>query len=321
MGPVDTKTVENVFRHCGAEIENQNTALISDATRRQIVGPNGFREYMWFNMPGGGMYCTACGQEMAKDAEASHNAWMRCPACGKCVMAKSARISHKRLKQEFYSVQWQKSAAEKDALVMIGIYCGADYSRCEKAEKVIVPCLIDVFRYGKGAARYQRCVFSWAGTGVDPWHKMRDVRAIGTGYFGHKVDILINERSFERAIDGTAFRSAYDTIVAAFLSRGYCHTGDRSKIMAAIARRPWIEYMAKAGFKWMATAATERMDRGLLDFHKKTVREIMRLSVDRYAELKGKRADISPDTLRVLQLMDSKGIRMIADKLEGDADA
>lgn len=314
MGPVDTKTVENVFRHCGAEIENQNTALVSDALRREIMGPNGFVEYMWFNMPDGGMYCTACGQEMAKTSAANHLAWMKCPACGKYVMARSARRSHKKLHQEFYAVQWQKSAVEKDALVMIGIYCGADYSRCEKAEKVIVPCMIDVFRYGKGAARYQRCVFSWEGTGVDPWHKKRDVRAIGTAYFGRKVDILINERSFERAIEGTAFEGAYDTITAAFQSRGYYRTGDHSEIVAAIARRPWIEYMAKAGFKWMATAATERMDRNLLNWRKSSVREIMRLSVDRYAELKGKRADISPGTLKVLQLMDAQGVRITLDE-------
>lgn len=314
MGTVDTKTVENVLKHCGAEIENQNTVQISDAARREIMGPNGFLEYMWFNMPDGGMYCTACGQEMPKAAEASHNTWMKCPACGKYVMAKSARISHKRVKQEFYTVQWQKSAVEQDTLVMIGIYCGADYSRCEKTEKVIVPCLIDVFRYGKGAVRYQRCVFTWEGTGLAPWHKKRDVRALGAAYFGNKVDVLIDERSFERAMEGTAFKGAYDTITAAFQSRGIYHTGDHSEIIAAIARRPWIEYMAKAGFKWMATAATERMDRNLVDWRKKNVREIMRLSVDRYAELKGKRADISPNTLKVLQLMDSKGVRISLDE-------
>ena len=309
--PVSEKDIEGALAHAGATLENQNAVLLGEALKRDICGPIGFQEYLWFNMPDGEAYCTACRQEMPRPKEARHKEYTHCPACGRIVQARSEKISHSNLRQEFYAVQWQKSVLEKDVLVMIGFFCDADYRRNAKAEKQIIPVLIDIFRYGKSAVRYQRCAYGYEGTGKCTWYKRRNVAAIGSAYFGmKKPEIIFSERRFMRALEGTPFKGAYETIIESERQQGIIRRGDMSELISHIARKPWIEYMIKAGFPKVAESAIGTIEGGLLAYRKKTVREIMKLSTDRYAELKGKRADITSGTLWVIQKCDAQGVRI-----------
>ena len=277
--PAAPKTIEAALAHAGADLKNQNSALISDFARNMIMGPNGFEEYLWFDKREGAMRCTACGQEMPIKKGLRHKEYARCPGCGKIAMARNANISHKKLRQEFYAVEWRKSETEKNAIIMIGIYCGADYRGCEMAEKVIVPVQLDVFAYGKYAKRFQRSVWDYSGKmGECPWYLRRDVRAIGSAYFGgKKPDVLNSYVNFLRTIEGTPFKSAFDTIMESDKRKGVHRTGDMCEIISAIARRPWIEYMIKAGFENIGRSAIYSIPAGIINPRKKSVRDILML--------------------------------------------
>lgn len=317
--PVNEKTIEGALAHAGATLENQNTALISDWLRRSINSEAGFREYIWFYNKDKCAYCTACGVDMEYHGEYYHKQHVRCPECGCSATAMNALLGHSKLRQEIYAVEWRKSAIEANSLVMIGIYCCADYSRNVREKKVIIPILLDVFRYGKSAVRYQRSVWGYGyREGECPWHLMRDVRSIGYGYFGRGYDFIKSDDNFTEAISGTAFQSAYDTMQQVERSRIRAY-GERSELIAAIAKKPWIEYMAKAGFHKIAYIAEGAIPRGLLRPGRKSIREIMKLSKDRYAEIKGKRLDISPSELDIIQRADAAGAKIkLSEALEID---
>lgn len=307
---VDAKTIESALAHCGATLENQNTALISDATRRMIFGPNGFAEYIWFDNREKTAFCTACENDIDSRFHFTHNEAQRCPVCGRFVTAKNMRVSHKKLEQCFYTVEWRKSAIEKDSIVMIGIYCGVDYRHREHAEKTVVPVLLDVFRYGKSAQRFQRSVWGYGKpAGQCKWYLRRDVRSIGYGYFGKPFEVLKSEQNFQSTLVGTPFKSAYDTMLEAEKDKFRC-TGERSELISAIARRPWMEYMAKAGFTKLAVTAEGSLPRGMFNTRKKSIREIMKLSPDRYAEIRGKHLDIGTDLLDIIQRGDAGGAKL-----------
>jgi len=312
---IDAKTIESALAHCGANLENQNTALISENTRRMIFGPEGFQEYIWFK--GKEIFCTGCGGAIdPSEHHFTHNQPTRCPICGCGVIAKNAKLGHKKLEQEFYTVEWRKSTIEKDAIVMIGIYCGADYRRAERIKKTVVPILVDVFRYGKSAERFQRAVWSFGKpAGEAEWHKRRDVRSLGYAYFGHPYDVLQSQRNFDLTIAGTPFESAYKTMLKVEETRIY-HTGERSELMSAIARRPWMEYMAKAGFSNIAFAAEGSLPRGMFNTKRSNIREIMKLSKDRYAEIKGKHLDIDIPMLDIIQRGDTGGAKLKLEEAE-----
>ena len=318
MGKADEKTIERALAHTGANLENQNTALISEDARDMMLRT--FDDFIWRDRNGDGI-CSSCDMSVdGRELWMAHKAHTRCPHCGKQVQVRDLRYGHSKMEQEFYAVEWRRSVLEKDALVMIGFYCGQDMRgiRPWEAEKWMVPVLIDVFRYGKSAERFQRAVWDWPGgqIGKAQWHRKRDVRPLGTSYFGRKVDVAISERNFRETITGTPFAGGIQAIMQAVGEHGGYVPADYSTWVSAIARRPWIEYMAKAGFKQLAKECIWSIPKGLMNPRKKHVREILKLSPDRYAEIKSKRADISPDVLRLIQYADQNGIRLKLDEAQ-----
>lgn len=318
LGKADEKTIERALAHAGATLENQNTALISEEARGMML--RNFEDFIWRDRSGDGI-CSNCDMSVdARELWMGHKEYTRCPHCGKQVQVRDLRYGHSKLEQEFYAVEWRKSVLEKNALVMVGFYCGQNLkgARPWEAEKLMIPVLIDVFRYGKSAERYQRAVWDWPDgkAGEAEWHRKRDVRPLGASYFGRKVDVAISERNFRETVDSTPFAGGVNAILQAVGKHGGYVPADYSTWVSAIARRPWIEYMAKAGFMKLANECVGRIPEGLVNPRKKNVREIMKLSPDRYAELKGKRADISPDVLWVIQYADQNGVRLTLDEAQ-----
>lgn len=305
--PADERTVARVMAHAGAPAEvgpEQNAALLDAETENRIL--RGFKAHLWIEK-GGSATCSHCGNR-SEPYHQGHKSMAACPSCGRSAEVRYLRYGRKRLQDEFYAVKWMKSEVDRNACVMIGYFCRADYNVPDPAhaKKLIVPVLVDSFRYGKGATRIQRAVWSWGEPeGLCSWSLRRDVRAIGSAYFGHKVEVVKDSEGFAAAIAGTPFRSAVATLNTVRARQGYTYIDDRSELMDAIARKPWIEYVAKAGFERIAQSATRYSLQGALNQRKKSVREILKLSPDRYAELKGKRADIKLETLRILQILDA----------------
>lgn len=317
LGAATGKTIERALAHAGATLENQNTALIGGARRREIM--RRFTDYIWRGRNGDGI-CSACRSEIdGRHLWQGHKGWTNCPECGKNVQVRDLRYGHKTLKQMFYTVEWRKSVLEKDALVMVGIYCECDPSdeRPWMAEKLIVPVLVDVFRYGKSAERFQRAVWGYPDTrpGYAAWHMRRDVRALGVTYFGRKTDVIVSEGNFRETLAGTPFAGGFAEVCRAMGKDGICAAGDQSEIISALARRPWIEYMVKAGFCKMGRTAIWSTPRGVLNPKGKNLRSIMKLSKDRFAELKGKRADIALDELQLIQRADSDGVKITLEEV------
>lgn len=309
LGKAAERTIERVLAHAGATIENQNETLVSEALRNTVLAQ--FTDYIWMDRDGTGI-CTACGNEVDERTFIhSHKAWVRCPECGRAVQVRELRYGHRKLHEEFYAVEWRRSAIEPGALVMVGVYCGFDCrgDAPQREQKVICPVLVDVFRYGKSAERFQRSVWGWRDRepGHEPWVRRREVRALGGSYFGRRVDVVVSDDNFREALKGTPFASAMQTLSDARMECGIRRTGDHSEDIAAIAKRPWIEYMIKAGFRRIGIDAVYSLSRGTINERRRTVREILKLTPDRYAALKGCKADVSVDELRVIQRADADG--------------
>ena len=310
--PADEKSVARVMAHAGAPAQvspEQNAALLDEETKNRIL--LAFKAYIWVDKHGNAT-CTRCGETFSM-RYAAHKGYGRCRVCGTEAETRLMRYGRKRMNEEFYAVRWTKSAIDKNALVMTGYFCRVNYDCPDPghAKKLIVPILIDTFRYGGGATRIQRCVWSYGDPeGLCGWSLRRDVRAVGAGYFGHRVDILRDERGFEAAIQGTPFLSAINTMNACRARAGLTYVDDRSELLSAIARRPWVEYVAKAGFERIALDALHGLPRELLLWRRKRVREILKLTPDRYAELRGKRANITASELEIFQITDAAGVKI-----------
>lgn len=322
LPPVDPNgaKLRDVFAHAGAPVdvgEEQNRALLPEDVRQELR--QHFEDYMWVDR-NDECTCTACGATMARQTYFwTHREWITCPACKKRVQARHLRYGHSKLRQEFYAVYWRKSAVSpRDSVVMIGYYCAMDSSIPDprQAEKVIVPVLVDAFEYGRRALRINRCAYNWESYGTCNWDVRRDVRALGTAYFGHKVDVIVSEGNFRDAILDTPFAGAHETVKRLLEEKGVYWRGDHSELISAIARRPWIEYMAKAGFRRIAVASVWCTPRGVVNPKGKNLRAILKLSRDRYAEVKGKHRDLSVLELEILQRVDRDGTRMRLDEVE-----
>lgn len=303
---------ELAFQYAGFPIKpgkEQNEAMTPPEVREWIE--HHFEDFIWVGRGGEGV-CTACHGEM-NGIYTGHKEYISCPCCGKYVQVRYKRYGRKRLEEKFYTIHWRKSPVDEKALIMTGYYCYMDSSipDPEYAEKLIVPVQLDVFRYGKGAGRWQRPVWGYgARQGEHEWYRCRDVRALGKNYFGTKVDTVKSETNFRMALEGTPFEGAMELVEETLNEKLIYITGDPCEMVAAIARRPWVEYMIKAGFKDLGIACMGQTPKGLILPKRKHVRQILRLSVDRYAEIKSKKKNIDVTTLEILQSLDGAGVKV-----------
>lgn len=111
LGKADEKTIERALAHAGANLENQNTALLSEDAKFAIFRQ--FEDFIWRDKQGDGI-CSNCGGAVdSRELWMSHKDYTKCPHCAKTVQVRDLRYGHSKLEQEFYAVQWQMEAHDR----------------------------------------------------------------------------------------------------------------------------------------------------------------------------------------------------------------
>lgn len=294
-------TFEQAVRHIGgmeALIDEKGWALIDEFTA----------DYIW-KYPEHG-YCTHCGRDVG-DLKARHNEMVICPACGKGVQFKHAGRGHSRLFDQFVIYQWRKSGIDPEAIVLTAAHVWRDSSGThpENSPRRVHPSAIYVFRPGMAVTVYKNHYWHRECGDSRDWHRVDSVGPEHTSW-GRDMEIVIDRGDFYRALDGTRIGRLY-----LLLDRQADRFTDLElTAIANCARRPWLEYLAKAGQGALA-ASIMRMKTVGKDIVPKprarTPRALLGLTEAQWHEVRRDGIALTGRRLRCLRLMERMGLGVI----------
>lgn len=230
-------TFEQTIAHIGGE-EHFISAEGQDLIERNS------HEYIW-KYPGHG-YCTACGADVG-DMKARHGWGVTCPACGRGVEFRHEARGHRREFWQFCLYEWRRSAIDPEAVVLTATHVWRDSMRdCpERTPKCAVPIALYIFRPGEAVTVY-KTRYRWMGHGWSEreWNRMDEVTPAHTAYQSGGMRVVMDYGGFEAALEGTRIGRLYHLLRN---GRGYGLVETMIDAVASCARRPWLEYLAKAG--------------------------------------------------------------------------
>lgn len=231
-------TFEQTVAHVGG-MDN----LISAGGRHMIDIHR--RDYIW-KYPGHG-YCTYCGGDVG-DMKARHNDEVKCPLCGRQVLFKHEARGHGRIFEQFCLYEWRKSLIDPEAVVLTAAHVWRDSSRDNPEREPLHThaSAIYLFRPGMGVTVYKN--HHWNRDEAKYWSRIDSCAPDHTEYMGGKMDIVLDHGDFVQAIEGTRIGRLFRMLNEASNRRDTLELD----AIAACAKRPWLEYLAKAGQKALA---------------------------------------------------------------------
>jgi len=236
----DSLTFEQAVAHIGGM-----GSLIS-GEGRNLIDLNR-RDYIWKYT--GHAYCTYCGEDVG-DMRARHNAEVGCPNCHRAVTFKHESRGHSRIFDQFCLYEWRRSVTDPEAVVLTAAHVWRDSSRDHpEAEPLHVHAsAIYVFRPGKAVTVFKN--HRWYSDEAQYWERIRNVAPDHTAYDGGKMEIVMDYGGFVHAIEGTQIGRLF-----AMLNKD-SNRRDTLELqaIASCARRPWLEYLYKAGQGKLAAA-------------------------------------------------------------------
>lgn len=229
----DNLTFDQAIAHIGG-MDN----LIS-AEGRNLIDLNR-KDYMW-KYPGHA-YCTYCGEDVG-DVKARHNAEVGCPNCHRAVTFKHESRGHARIFDQFCLYEWRKSVTDPEAVVLTAahVWRNSTNDRPEREPLNTHPSAIYVFRPGKAVTVFKN--HHWNKDEARYWEWIRDAAPDHTAYDGGKMEIVMDYGGFVRAIEGTRIGRLFASLNKDSNRRDTLEL----QAIASCARRPWLEYLAKAG--------------------------------------------------------------------------
>lgn len=226
-------TFEQAVAHVGG-MDN----LISAEGRHMIDVHR--KDYIW-KYPGHG-YCTYCGEDVG-DMKAKHNAEVTCPRCGREVRFKHEARGHSRIFEQFCLYEWRKSLIDPETVVLTAAHVWRDSSRDNPEREPLNThaSAIYVFRPGMAVTVYKN--HHWNRNEAYYWGRVNSCAPDHTEFAGGRMDIVQDYGSFLHAIGGTRIGRLFQLLNPRSRER---HTLELDAI-ASCAKRPWLEYLAKAG--------------------------------------------------------------------------
>lgn len=307
----DAGTLESAMRHIDG-------VLVSPEAER--CARKWLTDYLWgYNGKPRTLACTVCGEtfERPKGWSALHGKETACPRCGAEVVYRDELRGHKYCRQSAWLLDWRKSAVERDTVTLVASLVDRDSTGAnpERAVTDIIPVAIYIFRYGKGARCWKRnaWVYDYK-TGKyrqGEWQRMK--KAYGLGVFcGGRIGFLTPSGAYCRAIAGTSFERV-DKLFGGFNREyggqvnGLPYSGEVIRLMAEVARRPYVEYMAKVGQKSLAMQIMQRGGTKAINGRGKNATEILRMTPGQYAEVKREHIALDIGTLEWMQALSRIG--------------
>lgn len=289
-------TFEQAVAHVGG-MDN----LISNEGWRMI--DNNRRDYIW-KYPERG-YCTYCHQDVG-DMKATHNAEVTCPCCGRKVRFKHEARGHSRIFEQFCLYEWRKSAIDPEAVVLTAAHVWRDSSRDHPEREPLHThaSAIYVFRPGMAVTVFKN--HHWNRDEAEYWDRIDSCAPDHTEYMGGKMDIVQDYGSFLHAIEGTRIGRLFNLLNPRSRER---HTLELDAI-ASCAKRPWLEYLAKAGQTDLA-ARLMRMrsiPREVVPNQRaKTPRALLNLTEAQWHEVRRDGISLTVDMLKCLSMLRAMG--------------
>lgn len=292
-------TARQAFEHIGG-LER----FFTDDGRRMIA--RHAKDYIW-KYPGHG-YCTACGQDVG-DVRARHGTEMPCPNCGKAVQFRHEARGHSRVFDQFCLYEWRKSVLDPQTIILTAAHIWRDSTRDrpERSPRRDKPTAIYVFRPGRAVTVYKD--HRWGSDSADPdeWYRVDSVGADHTGYQSGQMDVAMSYGQFREALRGTRIGATFDALNDAST---YRETLELTAI-ASCARRPWLEYIAKAGQPRLA-ADLMRMNHVPSNIvprqRAKTPRELLGLTEAQWHEVRRDNIRLNTDVLRTINALRRAGL-------------
>lgn len=229
----DSLTFDQAIAHIGG------MGNLISAEGRNLIDLNR-KDYMW-KYPKHA-YCTYCGEDVG-DLKARHNAEVGCPHCHRAVAFKHESRGHSRIFDQFCLYEWRKSVTDPEAVVLTAAHVWRNSAKDhpEAAPLHVHASAIYIFRPGKPVTVFKN--HSWNREEAQYWDRIRNVAPDHTAYDGGQMEIVMDYGGFLRAIEGTRIGRLFA------LLNGESHRRDTLELqaIASCARRPWLEYLYKAG--------------------------------------------------------------------------
>lgn len=260
-----------------------------------------------------------------------HKDYGWCPSCGAGIQFRSLGYGRKSLTDERWLIHYRKSAIEAGAVVMVGYLLTVNWWQMDPMDGIEPPLEMQarelcVFRYGKGAERFLNHRYCYADMAdVDEHGRLTRYREgfnwgwMGvcksgynprSGIFGQGgVQFVLDARSFEDAISGTAFERVW---CAGLNPDGYI---DRISVMAAIAKYPSLEYLVKLGFDILAGQIVQGGYGNLLNLRGKTAQAVLKINADQWGEVKGKKLKLDAQALEAIKWAKKNKLRLNVETL------
>lgn len=313
-------------------------ALAHIGGAEQLVDANGFavihqtaRHFLW-KYPDKLTHCTACGA-VIENFYGHHGQGYACPACGMMCEFRFEAKGHGYVYDQFYLYQWRRSVldAETIALTAAHVWRNSTRGHVPHTEQLHVePTALYVFRPGRAVTVYKGGGVEWLmgyngaaspsrTCGSAPrWTAVNDVRPEHTKHGGFNgIDIVFSRGEFRAAIEGTRIGATFE----ALREESGRWEDLELEAVANCARRPWLEYLAKAGQPFLAAQLMREshIPKALgLRTGRKKPRELLNLTEGQWYEVR--RDDLTLtvkalECLRKLEKMDVGPVK-VAEALE-----
>ena len=292
-------TFEQAVAHIGG-MEN----FFTDEGRGMIA--RNAVDYLW-KYPEHG-YCTACGADVG-DLKARHGTVMPCPACGKEVIFRHEARGHSYVFDQFCLYEWRKSVLDRQTIVLTAahIWRNSMRDRPERARRFVKPTAIYIFRPGRAVTVYKNHRWSDDSMTGDFWDRIENIAPDHTGFQQGAMKFVQSYGQFRAALEGTRIGTTFDTLNEASNWRDTLEL----EAVASCARRPWLEYLAKAGQARLAAGLMRQRNitAGVIPNQRaKTPRELLGLTEAQWHEVRRDGIVLTEDLLRVANALRRAGL-------------
>lgn len=286
---------EQAVAHVGG-VDN----LVTEAGRA-LIHANA-KQYLW-KYPDKLTHCTACGRSV-EGFYGHHGQRYACPRCGAMAEFRYAAKGHMKIYDSFYLYEWRRSIIDPEAVALVGVYCERDSTKPEphRAQIRTTPTALYIFRPGKAATVYKKRWHFGRDGYVLEWETVNSVHPEHSRWGNAPLDIVIDQAQFRAVLEGTKIGRLY-TLLRSETKRWEDLELDA---IANCARRPWLEYLYKAGQRYLAgqlmREATIPKDSGIHQ-RAKTPRELLGLTEGQWYEARRDGVCLTLDALRTLKAM------------------
>lgn len=266
------------------------------------------------------------GKRNKVSGRSRHKDYGYCPKCFGNIQFRSLNMGRKTVRDEIFLIIYRKSMMEDNALVCIGYEVVVDWNEFDEYEPFDIPWTIRprelcVFRYGKGADRFiRKPEWNWVGDkgaaavpSIGPWHRTQECKSgfnpkRTPGGWG-VTPVVLDKVSFYDAIWETRFETVLDAVDYKAMEYEWSYF-DKITVMANIAKHPCAEYLAKLGHTELAGIVVAGLNRGRLNLRGKTAHKVLRVTENKWGEIKGHKIAVTSGLLDVLHEVNRHKLKM-----------